>query len=293
MPGVASLAVNAACPVAVPIADNEISARVPRTNERRPNPLYSAILITSNDAESWYDGVEFTWDKRLSRGVQFQVAYTYSKSEDTTSEATFVGAGDTNQTGPNARYARAKARFDTPHRFTFNGSYRLPFWRERDDVAGVLFGGWTVAAIVRLAHGTPFTVSDTARDLNFDGFTENRPILLDSSILGATVDDPQTSTSILSASKFRSAQYGELTDIIGRNTFFADGVRTTDINLTKVFPLVAGHTLTVRVESFNVFNRVQYGFPTADFSNANFGRLLGGASSYLPRSFQLGVQYKF
>ena len=32
---------NAACPVAVPIADNEISLRVPRTNERRPNPLYT------------------------------------------------------------------------------------------------------------------------------------------------------------------------------------------------------------------------------------------------------------
>ena len=40
-------------------------------------------------------------------------------------------------------------------------------------------------------------------------------------------------------------------------------------------------------------NKVQYGFPTADLSNANFGRILGGATSYAPRSLQLGVQYKF
>ena len=122
---------TAACPVAVPIADNEISQRVPRTNERRPNPLYTSNLLVSNDAESWYDGVEFTWDKRFTQGVQFQVAYTFSNSEDTNSEATAVGAGDSNQQGPNSDYARARARFHTPHRFTFNGSYRLPFFDAR------------------------------------------------------------------------------------------------------------------------------------------------------------------
>ena len=290
LPGIA---VTAACPNVVPIGDNEISFRVPRTNERRPDPRFGTNLLVSNQAQSWYDGVQIEWTRRFSRGLWFQASYTGGLAEDTTSEATAVGAGDSNQLGPDSRYARGYSRFHTPHRFAFNGSYRLPFWRERSDLAGALLGGWTVSAVVRLAHGTPFTVSDTGRDLNFDGFSENRPILLDPSILGTTVDDPRTSTSILSGSKFRSTQYGELTDIIGRNTFFADGVRTTDLTLMKVFRLVPGHTLTVRVESFNVFNRVQYGFPIADFSNANFGRLLGGANTYNPRSFQFGVQYKF
>ena len=126
--GLPGITTNAVCPVNVAIADNEISQRVPRTNERRPDPLYSTILMTSNDAESWYDGIEFSWDKRFSHGLQFQVAYTFSNSEDTTSEATFVGAGDSNQQGPNDKYSRAKSRFHTPHRFTFNGSYRLPFF---------------------------------------------------------------------------------------------------------------------------------------------------------------------
>ena len=40
--GLPSIAVNAACPVPVPIADNEISTRVPRTNERRPG---SSLLV--------------------------------------------------------------------------------------------------------------------------------------------------------------------------------------------------------------------------------------------------------
>jgi len=99
--GLPGIAVNATCPVAVPIADNEISLRVPRTNERRPDPRYTSNLMVSNDAESWYDGVQIEWVKRLSHGIQFSTSYTRSRSLDTTSEATFVGAGDSNQQGPN------------------------------------------------------------------------------------------------------------------------------------------------------------------------------------------------
>ena len=39
--GLPGIAPTAACPVAVPIADNEISLRVPRTNERRADPRYT------------------------------------------------------------------------------------------------------------------------------------------------------------------------------------------------------------------------------------------------------------
>ena len=100
-------------------------------------------------------GIEFAWDKRFSHGLQFQVAYTFSNSEDTTSEATFVGAGDCNQQGPNAAYARAKSRFHTPHRFTFNGSYRLPFFEDDRGFLGQAFGGWMLSGVVKIISGTP------------------------------------------------------------------------------------------------------------------------------------------
>jgi len=291
--GLPGIAVNATCPQAVPIADHEISLRVPRTNERRPDPRYTTNLLISNDALSWYNGLQVEWIRRLSAGLWFQTSYTYSLSEDTTSEATFVGAGDSNQLGPDKRFARGYARFHTPHRYTFNGSYRLPFWTNRADLAGSLLSGWTLSGVLRLAHGTPFTVTDTARDLNFDGFAENRPVLLDSSILGTTVGDPATSTTMLSRDKFRTAQFGEGGLVVGRNTFFGDGQATVDLGLYKTFRLPWSHTFTVRFEAYNALNRVQYGFPTSDISNANFGRLLSGATLYAPRTLQVGLQYKF
>lgn len=291
--GLPGLAVNALCPVPVPIANNEISFRVPRTNERRPDPRYSTNLVVSNQAESWYDALQLEWIRRLSSGLWFQASYTWSLAEDTTSEATAVGAGDSNQLGPDSKYARGYSRFHTPHRFTFNGSYRLPFWQDRRDLVGGVLGGWTLSAVVRIAHGTPFTISNTGRDLNFDGFSEARPVLLDPSILGKTVDDPATSTTILARGKFRPAEYGETGDIIGRNTFFSDGIATTDLALMKSFRIAGRQSLIFRLEAYNAFNRVQYGIPTSDLANANFGRVLTGATSYAPRALQIGVQYKF
>jgi hypothetical protein len=281
--------------VAVPIADNEISLRVPRTNERRPDPLYTTNLLISNDAEAWYDGVEFAWDKRFSQGLQFQMAYTWSNSEDTTSEATFVGAGDSNQNGPNKQYSRAKARFHTPHRFTFNGSYRLPFFEERGDFLGQAFGGWMLSGVVKLISGTPFGITATGVDLGFDGFAEARPVLLDPSVLGVSVDDRETATSVLPRSAFRAVTFGDrIEDLVPRNAFYGDGVQNVDLALSKTFRMPwQAHTMGVRIEAFNAFNQVQFGFPQTDINNAAFGQLNTLATNYSPRVLQLVFRYRY
>ncbi len=291
-----NLPVNAACPNVVPIANNEISFRVPRTNERRPDPRYTTNLVISNDAEKWYHGLQMEWIKRVSKGVRFEAAYTWSKAMDTTSEATALNAGDTNQTGPNRRFARGLSRFHTPHRFTLNGSWQLPFFQDRRDVLGATLGGWQLTGVIRLAAGTPFTVIDTGgRDLNFDGFTENRPIILDPSILGHSVDHPAVSRDQLPRSAFRNAIYGEFTgDIVGRNTFFVDGTNTVDLGVYKNFIVPRyGHRINVRIEMYNAFNSVQYGFPSLDFAATNFGAIVGTATAYRPRAVQLAARYSF
>jgi hypothetical protein len=284
--------VNAACPNPVPLANNEISLRVPRTNERRPDPLYLTNVLVSNGAESWYHGVEFSWNKRLSHGLQFQAAYTYSKSEDTTSEATFVGAGDSNQQGPNSKYARARARFDTPHRFTLNGSYRLPFFSDRSDFLGHALGGWMLSGVLRVISGTPFTVTSTGVDLDFDTFAEARPVLLDPSVIGRRLDSPEVS---LPREAFRPVAFGDtIDDLVPRNAFYMDGVRNVDLALSKIFRMPwSGDDLSVRIEGFNVFNQVQFGFPVTDINSNTFGRVNSGATSYQARVIQLVLRYRY
>ena len=135
----------------------------------------------------------------------FQAAYTWSKAIDTTSEATAVGAGDTNQTGNDARKGRGLSRFHTPHRLTFYGTYRLPFFRGEKGWAGQALGGWQFSTVVKLSKGTPFTVITTALDLDLDAFAESRPVLLDPSLIGnRNVNHPLYSRAALPASAFRS-----------------------------------------------------------------------------------------
>ena len=286
---------TAQCPNTVPIANNEISFRVPRTNERRPDPRYTTNLLISNGAEAWYNGLEIEWIKRLARGLQFQAAYTYSRSLDTTSEATAVGPGDSNQNGPDSKFAKGFSRFHTPHRFTFNGSYRLPSFEDRGDVMRYAIGGWQMAAVVKLASGTPFTVTDsTGRDLNFDGFAETRPVLLDPGLIGASADDPSRSDQ-LPLSAFRPTTIGDTIDlIVPRNAFFGQGVRNVDLGVYKTFALArSGQRLTVRMEAYNAFNRVQFGFPSSDINSATFGRILGTSSQYSPRTVQLALRFTY
>jgi outer membrane receptor protein involved in Fe transport len=296
--GFFGIATTTACPTAVPIADNEISARVPRTNERRPDPLYTTNLFISNDAESWYRGLEIEWKKLLARGLQFQVAYTFSKSEDTTSEATFVGTGDSNQNGPNKQFAKGLSRFHTPHRLTFNGSYRLPFFGERTDLVGQVLGGWQLSGVVRLASGTPFSVIDSSvtRDIDFDGFNEtNRAAMVDPSFVGAHVTDPDTAQETLPRSAFRSVDFTDTIDNISpRNGFYTPGTRNVDLALAKNFRMPwPGQNLSLRIEAYNAFNIVKFGFPVNDINNVNFGRLLGAATSYSPRVVQLVLRYRY
>ena len=293
--GTTAIPFTAQCPVVVPIGEFEYSFRVPRTNERRPNGLYGTNVAVSNAAWSYYHAMQLEWVKRLSSNLNFQATYTWSKAIDTTSEATFVGTGDSNQNGNNARDARSLSRFHTPHRFTMYGTYRLPFFATDKGLLGHVLGGWNFSAVLKLAKGTPFTVTTTALDLNFDGFSESRPVLLDPLVLGASVNHPSNSRDVLPRAAFRALTSAETNaQLVGRNTFFLDGTKTLDFGLMKTFTMPwEGHKVTVRADMFNSLNHVQYGFPSSSIANTNFGAITSIATLYQPRNIQVSLRYQF
>lgn len=291
---------TALCPVAVPLGANEFSVRVPRLNERRPDGRFTTNTLVANGAWSYYSGLQIEWKKRLSRRLSMSAAYTWSKSIDTNSEATVVGAGDTNANGPNARDSRAFSRFHTPHRFTLFGVYQSPFFNNRKDFIGQILGGWNISGVWKFSHGTPFTIinSNGFGDLNFDGFTEIRPALVDPSILGTRINNPNTSVQSLPREAFRAATVADFgCCILGRNTFYGDAVNNVDLSLYKTFLLPFGenlnHRISVRADFFNAFNKVQYGFPNPDLASVNFGRITGAAVGYSPRNIQISLRYIF
>jgi len=308
--GTTSANINDQCPVAVPIAANEYSVRVPRTDQRRPDPRYSANILVGNGSWSYYQGLQVEFTKRLSHNLNFQAAYTWSKSIDTNSELSFVGAGDSNANGPDTRTSRALSRFHTPHRFTLFGTYRLPFFNDEKGFLGQTLGGWEISMVMKLVRGNPITISGQAFDLNLDGFNEVRPVLLDPSILGASLSDPATSQQILAGAFAIPTSPSDLTCcLLGRNTFYADGVINFDFNFTKRFRMPwEGHNLALRMDLFNAFNHVQFGIPNVTYTsnqvpagggparariNPALGAITGVANTYAPRNIQFSLKYSF
>lgn len=293
--GTPAVPFTTACPVVVPIGEFEYSLRVPRTNERRANGKYSTNIQVGNGSWSYYHGLQVELNKKLSNGINFQVSYTFSKAIDTTSEATFVGAGDSNQNGPDARVSRGLSRYHSPHRFTFFGTYRIPFFDKRTDWIGQIIGGWQASTVFKWVHGTPFTVTGASTDLNFDSVAEARPVLLNPNILGNDISNPATSQQLLPQSAFRTPTLADFgCCILGRNTFYADGVKNVDFALSKAFPMpFEGHSLRVRADFFNAFNHVQYGFPNITYTSTSLGVINTTATQYVPRNIQVSLRYIF
>ena len=289
---------NAACPNAVPIAANEISLRFPRTNERRPDARYTTNLIVANEAESSYHAGQLEFETGVIRDFQGRVTYTFSKAIDSGSEATSTGTGDINIFPPEYdAYKTGLSRFDTRHRFTATGSYMTPWFRDREGFLGALLGGWQISTVIRLASGTPFTIVDSAApDVDFDGVSNLRPVVVDPKYAGGWhVNDPNTSQQKMPLSAFRRAVRGDdVNDLIGRNTFYTDGVEQMDLSLSKSINAVRSTRLVLRLDVFNVTDRVTWGVPVNDINNtANFGKIQSTHPDYVPRTFQLGLRFLY
>jgi outer membrane receptor protein involved in Fe transport len=132
-------------------------------------------------------------------------------------------------------------------------------------------------------------------DLGFDGFGEARPILLDRSLLGTSVDDPAKATQQLPLSAFRVLTITDGADqIVPRNAFFGDGLEIVDLGLYKNFRIDSSKRLTLRVEVYNLFDTVQYGFPNAAVTTpGTFGTLTGGHATYNPRTVQIAIRFTY
>jgi hypothetical protein len=129
----------------------------------RRNPNWANIELKTGGGNSWYNALQVGFQKRLSKGLQFQNSYTWSKLLDETQGQ--LGADSTTSTvfGTDPlrrRTDRGPADFDNTHVFRFNAIYYLP--SPGSGLAKGLFGGWWFSGILSLQTGYPFPVGLTS-----------------------------------------------------------------------------------------------------------------------------------
>jgi hypothetical protein len=71
----------------------------------------------------------------------------------------------------------------------------------------------------------------------------------------------------------------------------APGFEQIDSSLFKHFHIKERHTVSVRVDAFNVFNFASYGNPDNNVTDTNFGQITNTRSG--PRTIELVARYSF
>jgi hypothetical protein len=108
-----------------------------------------------------------------------------------------------------------------------------------------------------------------------DGSPSERPNILDPSILGATISNPNTAPLILRRDRFSYISPGERRGNLGRGTFRKSPIANFNAALTKTWRFANGgeRSIAVRGEAYNLTNHPQFDEPQRNLSAPPFGKI--------------------
>ena len=282
--------------------------RLARVESLRPqtlqNPAFTRVDLVNNESYSDYHSLQMQFKRRMARGLQALVAYTWAKSLDTASDESI-----TNLNAPAGRIDpssdRGPSSFDFRHAFTGSASYELPTFSS-NRLAHTLLHGFGFDSIVRLRTSSPVTIA-TGRDPLGLGLTNvARPDLVPGQPLYLY------DTSLPGGRRFNPAAFDGNTPLaqarqgtLGRGVMRGFGLAQVDLSVRRRFRLTESVALDFRADAFNLFNRANFANPIGLLTNTNFGRStaivsstsVGGLNPLFqvggPRSMQLALKLQF
>lgn len=257
-------------------------------NPRRLMPEFGELDAGYNVFASSYNSFRANAVKRFSRGLQFQVNYTWGKALD--NQSSLAESRAQNQYDRRADWGRSS--IDIRHIFQASYVYELPFGKGRrygsawHGVSDAFFGGWSVEGITRLQTGAPFNVT-VGQDRANVGRSIQRPNVIRNPNNGGNrnVDIPWFDTAAFQLQPIYT--YGNAGSFITE----ADGRETWDVAFQKDFKFHReGNFLQFRAEMFNLGNHVNMMNPQGSFASSAFGKVTAATAA---RQIQFGLNYKF
>ena len=264
--------------------------------------------LNQASGQSTYHSLQVTVNRRMSHGLQFAGAYTFSKSMDNTSGAgggaTPSGNLDTsngidtsfllgNQLDPRAN--RAVSDFDRTQRFTFTWVWNVNAPRSwaTSGVRQALLAGWQLSGFLTAMSGLPMDIYDPQGGSLYGQVYGARPNWVAgasrSTVMhqvppgyyfnpwsfaealvqpGAAIPSAHDPTAL-------AADFGTDYGSVGRNVLRGPAQTNVDLALMKSFPLHEGKTLELRSDFFNVVNHASKSNPVADISAAKLDPATG------------------
>ena len=279
------------------------------------------ITFREGTGNSSYNALWVTANKRLSRGLQFNASYTWSRSIDYNSQSS---QGVTLQDSFNIRSDRGLSDFDARHRFVISGLYEVPFKKDR------AIGGWQLSFIVQSQSGNPVTLlagnagaiaggAPAANANSLTGLATLRPdvgaAITISHTAAATgngvqwfpnlVCDPRPGGSCPAGAvailpvAFVSGKTIYHFGSFGRNTIIGPSFNNTDFSVIKRTKMGENKVIEFRWEVFDLFNHANFGQPgrVAQVGSTTFGVITSTrfptGDSGSSRQMQFALKFKF
>lgn len=275
----------------------------------RPYLGFNHIYVNGRDGTSRYNALQFFATHRFTAGVEFQVAYTWSRLISDTINSDTEGLANPVQDAFNLRAEKALGNQDEPQAVTVNYIWELPFFKKSSNklLKGSL-AGWELAGIYIAHSGLPqqVCIDHDVVGLADGGTICQRPDL----VANPNFDrSKQTIAEYFNTNAFVLQAPGTFGNA-ARNVVRGPGINNWDFSVFKNFnlPYFLGHSsdepprLQFRGEFFNVLNHTQFNalnttfVPTADVQGAlaspgsGFGTVTGAGA---PREIQVALKLLF
>ena len=251
----------------------------------RAFPRFTTVaLFRDNVGDSEYDAFQAKLEKRISRGVTFTFAYTFSKLIDDASsyfsQTIFTGPV-LNSTGAadafHRRLERDVSSGDIPRVFSAGWVYEIPRWWK--------FSGWQIAGLVRVQSGDAVPISQATNNNSSLGYALQRP---------NRISDPNSFAGRSASEWFNVAAFtGAPQFTIGttsRNPIRGPGLQNADLMIGKTFRINERVNFEFRAEAFNVSNTPSLNDPSASFGSAAFGTITSAGN---PRYLEFAGKIHF
>jgi Carboxypeptidase regulatory-like domain/TonB dependent receptor len=258
----------------------------------------SQISGTASNGNQTYNALQAVLQKRLSEGLQFNVAYTVSKCMTDSSGYYGSWGAQATPTSPywqnlfNQKAEWGPCYYDATQVLTAYATYDIPFGRSRkygkdmNKVVNAVVGDWQVNGILSLHTGFPLTISandasgTNSRGARADCTSPVQYTNYQNSPSGGYQWFSQTGFSQPSAGTFGSC---------GVSTVRGPGLKTFDFSVAKFFTITERQNIEFRSEFINLTNT-----PILNSPGAGLGSGLGLLqSSQGARNVQFALKYNF
>ncbi len=257
---------------------------------RQPYPNITPTHYDRSNGNGNYNGLETKLSQSTSRGLQYIVSYTYSKTMNTACDGLFGAEGCSEPDPYNIQRDYSVAGYDLRHNLSASATYDLPIGRGKglnvdNKALNQLVGGWQVNVIYAFTSGLPYNLGVSADIAN----TGNPGTARLDRIGNPHLNHPTRAAWFNKAAFASPAPYTFGTE--GRNDLRGDPFQDVDLSLFKNFHLEKLGDLQFRAEAFNAFNHLTYGNPDGNISDTTFGVV--GSERSTERQLQLAVKFMF